>query len=250
MVKLSPLVSNYLLDLDSLFDTRLGVLSLLGDDAVDSLTHDNYAKREDESFLMAIPGYKERWEARDIEVLQSSQVSKFFATAMQLILDDVHDVNVSLPDRKFFLYINTYPYKLNDIEKEDLVLMVSAQLHGRVKVTTRSFSLGALSPRTIASNCYGLVSIYEFEKWVKLHIDALYKLSLSEVVVVAPELKEIGAKVIEKPTELMLQLLERYSKWECLELALMEVLALKYYPVAEYCSLLYLAHITEQKEEG
>ncbi len=250
MVKLNPLVSNYLLDIDSLFDTRLGVLSLLGDEAVDSLTHENYAKREDEATLLAIPGFKERWETRDKEVLQASQVSKFFATAMQLILDDVHDVTVALPNRKFFLYINTYPYVLNEVEKEDLILMITMQLHGRVKVSVRSFSLTALSPKTIAANCFGLVAIYEFEKWVKLHIDALYQLSLREVVVVAPALKELDARTIEEPNEIMVQLLERYTKWECLELALMEILALKYYPIAEYCSLLYLAHITEQKEEG
>lgn len=250
MVKLNPLVSNYLIDIDSIFDTRLGVLSLLGEDAVNSLTHDNYAMREDESFLHSIPGFKERWDSRDVEVLQNSQVSKFFATSMQLILDDVHDTNVALPNRKFFLYINTYPYKLSDDEKEDLILMVSFHLHGRVKVTTRSYSPGALSPRTVAANCYGMIAMYDFEKWIKLHIEELYKLSLREVVVVAPALKEIDARTIDTPNETILQLLERYTKWECLELALMEVVALKYYPIAEYSSLLFLSHITEQKEEG
>lgn len=239
---------NYLICLDSLFDTRLGVVTGLGESAIMQLVESDYSKREDDSCLHAIPGYLQAWATRSITTLMQSHRTVFVSTVVDLLLADVNDKEIGLPDRKFNLYINTWPYSLDETSKVELVNILTMLLQNRVTVTCRSYSPQMLSPKTILSNNFTLVALYNFEEWIKLHFEALYSSPLKEVVFVAPMLREINARELPEVTAEMSEVMEKYSPFECVELSLMEVLALKYYPIQEYCGVIY--DLVTAKKEG
>lgn len=238
MYRPDPMVNNYLVSLDMLFDTRLGTVAKLGADALDTLEKVDYDNREDDSCLHDIPGYTEAWANRDIETLKLSTKSKFLDTMVEILRDDIHDTIVSMPDRKFHLYLNTYPYTLPPEVKEEYCYILNLLLGGKVKVQTRHLSPQMLSPNNMRNSGYTAVMMYDFIDWIKLHFEALYDTPLQELVMVVPSLKEIGIVAPEIPEEFS-ELSKRYSGWDAVEISLMEVLAVKHYPITDFTGYLY-----------
>lgn len=241
----NPQVSNYLISLDAIWDTRLGVVAMLGGDALDKLEAMDYNKRSSDEGLHSIEGYTEAWAKRTTEVLRYSTRNQFFDTMCKLINDDILDHTVGMPNRKFNLFLNTYPYRLTAEEKEEYCYVLHILLGGRVNVETRYLGPMAMSPSNLAGGCYIAVAMYDFTEWVKMHFEALYKTPIKEMVFVAPCLKEIGAVEPEETADIA-QLKSKITAAEAVEIALMDVLALKYYPIEEFTSLLYKL----AKEEG
>lgn len=248
MEKLDPLRANYLIDIDTIFDTRLGTVALLGDEHLDKLHELGYDTREDDSLLHAIPGYTELWANRDISVLGKSTVSKMFTIIVGLIIGDLNDFDTPITGRKFNLYVNSYPYKLNEDEKQDIIAVLGQAFQWRVAVEIRHYSPEQLSPRTVLSNNFWMMGMYDFEKWIKIHFETLYKTPLPETVLITPALRELNARTLPEIDSETTKILEKITPFECVELDLLEVLALKYYEVSHYCSYLYFQK--PAKKEG
>lgn len=182
-----------LVDLDCLWDTRLGTVGILDSSYAATLLNNEWRKRKTDQFREQSPTFKvEQYEQayakRDIVTLQNSVRTKMAEYLNDLIVDDIKDQVAPEEMRRYALYINTAPYNLDaddcEIIKEaymELVPMLH-EIHF-VKMTT-----DMLTPEVLRNGDYRAMFTYHPEIWFALHTDALVKIRVPQCCMVCPEL--------------------------------------------------------------
>lgn len=188
-----------LVSLDSLLDTRAGTLSLLDlKKAAELLLTPIYASRIIDQF----PGFDQKafedlYKKRDKKTLQYSMVTNVLKT----IYDFIHrsfNRNLNSPFKvEAEVHINTFPYLLEDKEKDVIANAILAKSPLPFKLDFVRYSNEDLSPGFLKQN-YNTLIAYDFQEWIDIHSTnkKIEETPIPEVTFFAPAiLKFIDEKV-------------------------------------------------------
>ena len=157
-----------LIDLDSLFDTRLGTLILNNYHQLLPInTSNKYHIRLDDSFHGSVDKTKfyEDYAKRDKETLANSTLT----LAIDIVKDFVASTLRADPTSPILfypkVYINIYPYKLEQDEVDNIVLGLHSHLKGKAQVEAIYLDPAMLSIDYINQHLSVMV-MYEYNKWL------------------------------------------------------------------------------------
>ena len=176
------------IDLDSLLDTRMGLLASLDvDKAVDVLNSD-YHKR----FIDKFPGisaseFKELYSKRTADILPFSLITETFeiihTTVKEAVIENMKGgQNLGHP-----LTVNIFPYELEPDEIEEMRDVIFQLNHGCSDVELISMSNDDLTPEFIKKN-YCMVIKYDFADWLHIQQNNLVSKPIPAVIFIAPSL--------------------------------------------------------------
>lgn len=160
--------SRTLVDLDSLFDTRLGTIGLYNADLLKTILEaNNHHLRTCESYgTLKFDEFKAIYDKRDKLTL-----SKSLPTGMQIFLDHIitetkktaiDNPTCSIPE----LVINSFPYNLTEEEENNIIATASTSFRCPVKIV--NLPLEAITPRLLAKE-YDSFIIYSYYEWLEIH---------------------------------------------------------------------------------
>lgn len=162
-------VTTMLVELDSILDTRLGVLLDIAPDKVPPLLADAYHCRLWDVF----PGvdlltYRRRYENRDTLILKNS-----WATPMADLMADFVMKTLQQTLRTPFhkvpkVEINAYPYRVSDVDAAVIIGAVAAKTNQQCDVSMVFYSPEDLNP-VFLKNRYEVVMMYDYHQWLEVH---------------------------------------------------------------------------------
>ncbi|QAX96141.1 hypothetical protein [Vibrio phage vB_VmeM-Yong XC32] len=193
-------------DLDSLLDTRIGIIAGLWPQHAEVLAKDErYFKRLDDKFDRLIPGFPQkdfedtyagRTYGHITKSAMTSIVSRLKMFARATYAQNVSKVNESVTT----LVVNLYPYKLPDEHRKQLreTLLYATEFHA---VDFVSLDLGLITPSLLSE--FELFITYDFDSWLNVHNQALAKCPIPRVETIHPYIqhKDMGlppAEVVEE----------------------------------------------------
>lgn len=192
-----------LIDLDSLFDTRLGTLILNNyNDLVKIFNANKYHIRLDDSFnnLIDKDKFYESYSKRNKETLANSTLS----LCIDIVKDFVATTLKTDPTNPILfypkVYINTYPYQLTNDEVDNIVLGIHSNLKGKANVEAVSLAPDMITIDYIQQNLSVMI-MYEYNKWLdaQTEIGAFNSKACPDITLIGPRLffKETPKSAVE-----------------------------------------------------
>lgn len=184
--------SVFMIDLDSLFDTRLGTLvTYMYDELQVIFTRNLYHNRLDDSFNRLIDKDKfyEYYNQRDKRVLVNSTLSLM----VDIIRDFIAATATSDPSRPNtyypVIYLNTYPYLLTDVERKNIQDGIFAYYKNKVLVELVHMDNRNISIEFIKNNVT-VLAMYEYHKWLdtQTELGGFKSKSCSDVTLLGPRI--------------------------------------------------------------
>lgn len=179
-----------LIDLDSLYDTRLAVLENIDRNLSIAALQDGYHERVQDVFpLVDKETFEKLYALRDTEVLEKALptrmleiVSDFIRTTVKQSFDTPFSVATEV-------YINTYPYQMT---KEDASVFLQPMFDlgaGRIDVHVVNWALEDIEPAWVAQQI-SLMILYRYDEWLEIHSknDNLRRTQLPDVTLLGPRL--------------------------------------------------------------
>ena len=166
--------NNLLVDLDSLFDTRLPVLMGISEAAAYNVLNSGYYynRVKDEFDLIPASIFRTIYKYRTKGVLEYALPTHIF-NVMASLLDDIYRAdtkNVLNKDDKY-LYINLYPYELS-VNEKDILSKAIKQLIPPVNIKFINVNNIELTPKWIYNNVSSMIK-YDLQDWVEWHVSDL-----------------------------------------------------------------------------
>lgn len=185
-----------MIDLDSLFDTRLGTIILNYNDQINTIFRsDRYHNRLDDSFNNAIDKdeFYKYYALRDKRTLRESTLT----IMVDIVKDFVRDVHLSDTTTPIIFYpkilVNIYPYDLTEEEQNIIAAGLSSYLKDKVEIEIVNMDYNAISIDFV--NNISVLVMYEYHKWLdtQTNIDGFKDKACPNTTLFAPRLffKEI-----------------------------------------------------------
>jgi hypothetical protein len=180
--------------LDSLLDTRLGVLNTIDVDfATDVTLKESYFTRVSDTFKNSKGNElnKELFnkvlnELKEL-VLRNSFKTKMHVFLVQLCYAiNIKYLEVPVP-YSFSIDINTYPFTLNDNEIKDLLESIVSLIGKDFDINVVSLAPNQLTIDYVKDN-YQAMIMYNYHDWLNLHNENLKKKKLTEVTLYVPKI--------------------------------------------------------------
>lgn len=190
----------YLVQLDCLFDTRIGWARVTHPEAVKRLDMDVYRKRHTEIWAdtIGIPNWTKLYTERDKRALMESGPTEFLLGLKNQILADVASTRLSSPMEKPIISVNMWPYDdLTDSEREMFSSKLRA-LYNEVQVELVYLPLQALSLGQLNSMWDGWY-MYDWFYWVKMHANDFGAKRTPEFIISPPAIltSELTADIVD-----------------------------------------------------
>lgn len=131
-----------IIDLDALLDTRILTLFNLNKEvAQEVLEKDTYLNRTTDNFgFINNEVFNHFYEKRDLNTIREPVPTKILDIALEFIIkaraEDIKNGGEGI----YSIYLNTYPYDLSDIQKEQMCLAILARASHELNVTTQFMS--------------------------------------------------------------------------------------------------------------
>lgn len=203
-------VSNYnvLIDVDTLFDTRLPILYGLSEDTMtDYISSDKYFNRVKDEFG-DIPSsvFKGYYDNRDKRVLLASQPTEMFNLLTEYIGSTILAMTSIGDARQLTVYLNVYPYELVGDEVETITTLIDDD---RIILQPVYLSNEDITPKWVDENV-GVIIKYDSLNWVDYHMSfgTLPKTPLMDVILMGPHMftGDVSSKDVKQ--EVFNQMLE------------------------------------------
>lgn len=178
-------------DLDSLQDTRLGILYQIDKEATDkAVISGEYGHRRDDIFdFVDYLQFKDLYTHRDKTVLLHSPPTQILNLVIDHVLEVVNNYQtetlVVLPK----VMVNIYPYELLEAEVEVIKLGLTAKFKGKVEIDVVRLSPSEMTPEYVKSNIDTIIAYHGVE-WLDVHTEGMKDISklLPEVSLIVPRL--------------------------------------------------------------
>lgn len=232
---------NMLLQMDALFDTRMGTLVTLEPEISKYLPLKEYRSRQLDDFSSLSGGhidrqtYQERYSCRDQEVLRNSMITGIVPVLITYIDGlkerffrgvDVDSVGVDL---------NIFPYVIPGPILETIKGCLEALLPPYAVVNVINADYKDMTPDWIEYRYNGWAT-YDFHKWLEVHSDRLLVKPLNGLSVILPRvfMEDPRERVVEENAECF-RIEDRHS---LLEMVMEDYVHLEHLPVQDFCFLL------------
>ncbi|ANZ49314.1 putative virion structural protein [Erwinia phage Machina] len=160
----------YLVDIDTLFDTRLGWAKVIAPEALEKLELDAFRKRHTDIWAEAIgiQNWSEQLKQRDKRALFLSDPTEFLLGLKNQVLVDLTTLVMSSPIDRPTVTINMWPYTDLTAEQSDAFLQNFRQLYNEVKVDMVYIDHKDLSPGRLDS-MWDIWYMFDWFNWVTVH---------------------------------------------------------------------------------
>lgn len=185
------MLKRILVDLDTLLDTRLGVVNFVSKEAASYLIkNEAYWDRENDFWepltggLITQAQFDEAWAARggnnSADVLNGSVLSGIQPFIMRVLTEDlVNRANLMGDDMDDVgITVNTWPYSLSLNEIEDM-RDITEYLFGPIHIEIVDIPLSEITPEFLDKH-FSAVVTYNFLEWIKLHYEGLAKARMND----------------------------------------------------------------------
>lgn len=172
-------MKKYFCSLDDLFDTRLGIISMINPDVAQKIFEDpnkEYLYRMHDEYLwkslyISQEQWDQLWANRDIEVLKNSLRTHVITIISESVLEYYGNREEALSSKSTSLSINTYPYNLSETEKDILKEVILEHIPVLENINFVVYNLNNLTINVLKE--YDESYLYEFHKWMDIHGEAL-----------------------------------------------------------------------------
>lgn len=173
-------------DLDCLLDTRLAILEReLG---VEQIDYEAYRLRQiDEWDQLDKETFRSLYAKRDKALLKSAVLTNMSKLISRVCQDCVAMLEASPIFSSVKLYVNVYPYQLDDDEREEILYCVSHLVNGLVPIELIDFSLTDLNVDWVGAHL-DVMFMYDPHAWLNSQIMNFQRHPLTEVKLIAPAL--------------------------------------------------------------
>lgn len=160
----------YLVDIEALFDTRIGWMKVIEPEALNKLELDAYRKRHTDIWaeVIGVPNWKDRFAERDGRALLMSEPTEFLLGLKNQILVDLTTRAMSSPIDHPTVTINMWPYVNLTSEQIAAFLENFRMLYNEVKVDIVFISHKDLSPGRLDA-VWDIWYMYDWFGWVNTH---------------------------------------------------------------------------------
>lgn len=165
-----------LVDLDSLLDTRLTTLAKLIDkEQLEEYCKLNYFKREDDKFFnLSIEQFNDHYSKRDKSNLFNAKVTYVKNAVNDIIVESIRDIGYTpFMTTKFKVYLNIYPYKLDDDEIIILGRVINHITSNFAEFEIVSWSDQELTPDIILKESINHIFKYSWGSWLDTQHDKI-----------------------------------------------------------------------------
>lgn len=196
------MIKRILLDLDTLLDTRLGVINMLNPEAAKLLiSSDAYWDRENDFWEVLTQGlvtreaFNEAWAARggnnSADVLNGSILSGATPFILRMLTDDLINRSNQMGDIKdeVGLVINTWPYALTLDEVEDMRDIAVYLFGATTNIELVDIPMDKITPLFLDAG-YAAVVTYNFIEWIKMHHEELGTVKMNCFNFIGPRIYE------------------------------------------------------------
>lgn len=178
--------STLLADLDSLFDTRMGTITRMGDASLKATLDSGYYQRTSDSFKGVDPVlFKELYDKRDRVTLAHSLVTPVAMLMKDFAAHTLKNINNSPFHYRPKIMINVHPYKLTEAEQVVIIAGVRSATLSMADIEMVDYARGELTPAFVKRNLSVLI-LYHYDLWLDTHADAWRKISCPEVSFFGP----------------------------------------------------------------
>lgn len=180
-------IQNIYIDLDAILDTRLGTLSKYDQElAIRVLMSGNYHNRKEDVFEdISKEEFRELYSKRDKEILATSALTNISKVLKELISDIIKQSIATPYQSGVKVTINVFPYKLDDIEKEEISIAMEAIASGVAIIEIINVSPEELTP-AYCKQSFSVMIKYDYEDWMNIQTKAFETKRLSDIVLFAP----------------------------------------------------------------
>lgn len=192
--------STIYVDIDALFDTRAATLNKFGIESAKKAIASNYYDRiYDEFEGIETTAYIEAYQRRDILTLKDAMVTPV-ARMIYLFAKQTLEALVSSPYRRQpKVFLNTYPYRLEEETVRYIVAGLRAITKNIIDVEVGYLTLEEITPRYVKQN-YAVMVMYAYWDWLETHSQNqnLTQTQCPQVTLIGPRLvksKEAAQKL-------------------------------------------------------
>lgn len=164
-----------LIDIDTIFDTRLGTLVFLYPDEIPTLIKDGYRQRRTDDLselnpLIDMDKFKSIYDNRDKSIIALSRLSNMSFFLLYLIRELEKEVvtSVSTP-MALTLVVNTHPYDLEPKELNSILLALQYRLGKIVDIKFTNRPPDSLNIVSLAYHGFTQYIMYDFNTWANIH---------------------------------------------------------------------------------
>lgn len=182
------------MDLDSIFDTRLGLLASMADESILMRNYnEGYFTRDRDVFVgIEEKDWYDKYRARDKTVLKHSQITNVIGFIREFIYETLTG-NVNGPQlMKPFVHVNVWPYRLTDDEKKLILRGLLIHIGRDADVQIVDVDPAILTPAVIKSK-YSMLVMYSYELWIAAHFS-----NAEEIKHTCPEVGLLGPRLLKE----------------------------------------------------
>lgn len=175
-------------ELDCLMDTRFATLLGMDKEKASYILMDNYHIRTSDNWEgIDMKDYRERYKNRNLYTLSQSTLTSCVSLlnkvgmeiASTLVEDPVYD--------SLHLYINTYPYHLDEDELTDLEISLKQWISAPYEYHFLYLPPEDINVRYVNDKFYVMV-MYDFSSWLEMHLKEFQNCPLYEVTLFSPRI--------------------------------------------------------------
>lgn len=156
-------------ELDCLLDTRLATLFQIKNELVDIVLSQGYLQREEDVFFgVSKEAFKEIYDARDKSVLLEALPTKCVKFITNLAVELTKQTIDSPYHEGGKLYINTYPYDLNDEEAKNIIAVMAHKTAKMMDIVLICLPPEKVHPSYCAQN-FAAMFMYDSGPWFDAH---------------------------------------------------------------------------------
>ena len=225
-------ISTMLVEIDSILDTRLGVLMDIVPDQVPSILADSYHDRLWDVF----PGvdlltFQRRYKERDVSILKNSWSTPMADLMTDFVMKTLKQTLRTPFHKQPKIDINSYPYVLNDTDAEIIIAAVAAKTNQQCDVSMVSYSPSDLNP-VFLKNHYEVVMMYDFQEWLEVHaVSGVWK------KYTCPNVSVMAPLMVKNPDsyDKNMKIQNIFSDYETLSKTMAPYVDMQFLPLEAYC---------------
>lgn len=178
-------------DLDSLFDLRFALLSVLDPTLVIEEFLSNYLTRKKDSFgYLTLDIFKRFYMRRNVDLLKISRMTPIISFVKEYIETIKMTTAIEGGDDRVNVFVNTYPYDLSDIELETIRKSLFPYFVNAENILVMKKE--NISPKWISLNCTTVI-MYDGNDWINENIanKSLIRHQLLDTIFITPEIMNV-----------------------------------------------------------
>jgi len=181
------LTRRYLVDINCLFDDRLGLVKAIQPEALERLEEKAYRKRHTEAWaaVIGIEDWHAKYAKRDKRALQNAEPTEFLEVLATRLEGELITIEMSSPIEKPTLTINLWPYSDLTEEERHAFLVMFRRYYDMVKVDVICTPILSLTPGRLRA-AWDAWFVYDWFPWIKANAPHFANQRIPNFVITTP----------------------------------------------------------------